>query len=176
MKEVWKDIQGYERFYQVSNLGRVKSLDKTTIFNYKDGRTETRLVKGRILKPLVNSSNRLQVSLSLNGKQKLFQIHVLVALAFIGSKPEGQIVRHLDDNPQNNKADNLAYGTIKDNMIDAYKNGINHQKLSVDDVLEIKKLLGIGTKQTVIAFLFGVSDDAVSRIKRGKRFNWIKTI
>lgn len=174
MQEIWKDVPGYEELYKVSNLGRVKSLDKISSFQYKNGRKEKRLSKGRILKPLINTKGRLQVSLSKNNNSKLYQIHVLVALAFIGPYPEDNLVRHLDDNPKNNSLDNLAYGTIQQNMIDAYKNGINHQKLSIIDVKNIRELIDDGLNLTSISFLYGISIDAVSKIKRKIRFNWIK--
>ena len=80
MTEVWKDIEGYEGYYQVSNLGRVKSLKWN---------------KERILKPFVDSSKYQRVKLSSNLKEKNFLVHRLVAIAFITDGRE-QFVNHID--------------------------------------------------------------------------------
>lgn len=100
MTEIWKDIEGYEGLYQVSNMGRVKSLPRRT-------------TRGGILK--TNSSARyLQVDLSKNGESILHSIHRLVATAFpdiCGVYFDGAEVNHKDENTHNNKAENLEWCT-----------------------------------------------------------------
>lgn len=113
MKEIWKDIKGYEGLYQVSNLGRVKSLKR--ILKHKTTYGGIYTVKGKILKPK-EDKGYYRYSLSNNGKNKLFFAHRLVAEAFIPNPQHYLIVNHKDENPHNNKADNLEWCTIKYNV------------------------------------------------------------
>ncbi len=105
MKEIWKDIEGYEGLYQVSNLGRVKSLAKTVI--YCNGKVyhyaET------ILKPCEQKKGYMKVGLHKGRKTKNAFIHRLVATAFIPNTDNLEQVNHKDENPQNNRADNLEW-------------------------------------------------------------------
>lgn len=104
MEEIWKDIEGFEGRYQVSNLGNVKSL------RY-GGRYEV-----RNLVPKVNNKGYEWVELFNNGKKKCIQIHRLVASAFIPN-PEGYpIINHKDENPRNNCVDNLEWCDQKYNV------------------------------------------------------------
>lgn len=100
MKEVWKDIKGYEGLYQVSNLGNVKSLK----FN-----------KEKILIPLFDK-NYLFIQLWKNGKYKRYKVHRLVAEAFIPNTNEYSCVNHKDENKQNNCVDNLEWCTNQYNI------------------------------------------------------------
>ena len=99
MKEIWKDIAGYEGLYQVSNLGKVRSL------RYKN-RDE---VKELYLKP--HNRGYLQVELHKDGVRKMFTVHRLVAMAFVNGYADGLIVNHIDENKQNNAAANLEWCT-----------------------------------------------------------------
>ena len=104
--EVWRDIAGYEGLYMVSNYGRVKSLPK---YNIKDE---------RIMKQTTNARDgRLSVMLCKSPTEhKRITVHRLVALAFVDN-PFGYVeVNHKDENPQNNRADNLEWCTRKYNM------------------------------------------------------------
>ena len=100
--ERWKDIRGYEGLYQVSNYGRVRSLERRV--NWKN---TTRLIKEKILNPLV-SNNRLYARLC-NGVQIDFEIHRLVAEAFIPNPNGYDVVHHIDHNPHNNRVENLRW-------------------------------------------------------------------
>lgn len=108
MEEVWKDIKGYENYYQVSNLGRVKGIDR------KNSRGN--FVKGRILKPNIDRDGYRTVSLQKNGKVKRLKISRLVALAFIPNQDNKPIVNHLDETKDNDKIDNLEWATAKENI------------------------------------------------------------
>ena len=108
MKEIWKDIKGYEGLYQVSNLGNVRSMDRIT----RDGRK----IKGKNIKPHTNGNSRyLRVALCNNGKIKYENIHRLVAKAFIPNPENKPEVNHKDENPSNNFIDNLEWMTSKEN-------------------------------------------------------------
>ena len=104
-KEQWKPIYGYEGKYEISSFGRVKSLPKT--WKRKDG--VPLHYKERILKPRINAYGYARVTLSKNGKPKDFFIHRLVAFAFINNPLNLAEVNHKDENPLNNKVDNLEW-------------------------------------------------------------------
>ena len=110
--ELWKSIQGYEGLYEVSNLGNVRSLDRKvnqangTIGNYK----------GKILKGETDNRGYKRVRLSKNNKAKKFQVHRLVALAFIPNIENKPFVNHIDENTSNNNVNNLEWVTGCENM------------------------------------------------------------
>jgi len=100
--EEWKDIKDYEGLYQISNLGRVKSL---------------RYNKERILKPGVNSQGYHIVVLFINGIPKQFYIHRLVYQEFIGELIAGLVIDHLDNSPSNNNINNLQQVSQRKNVV-----------------------------------------------------------
>lgn len=116
MKEIWKDIKGYEGKYQVSNMGRVRSLDRIDRAGAKR--------KGQILKPNIESNGYVRVHLADGKGYNRESVHRLVAEAFVERKSgTDNIVNHLDNNPSNNRADNLEWTTYKGNMQWAAKQG-----------------------------------------------------
>ncbi len=110
MIEIWKDIKGYEEIYQVSNLGRVKSLK----YN-----------KQRILKTPANGSGYYHCNLCSKGKPKRFNVHQLVAMAFLNHKPDGIkiVVDHVDNNKSNNRLENLQLISHRQNTSKDKKGG-----------------------------------------------------
>lgn len=103
-KEIWKDIPGYEGFYQASTEGRVRSVDR--IVKKWDGK---KLVKGRILIPSANLGGYLFVELFMDGVGKIKTIHRLVAEAFIPNPDNLQQINHKDENKKNNRVENLEW-------------------------------------------------------------------
>nr|DAO38314.1 MAG TPA: homing endonuclease [Caudoviricetes sp.] len=101
MQEIWKDIEGYEGLYQVSNFGRVKSLDRYVLRN-----ENTLFVKGIVLSQL-NNRGYLTVRLCNSGKYKNYFVHRLVANAFIHNDNNYSEINHIDENKHNNHVDNL---------------------------------------------------------------------
>lgn len=110
MEEVWKDIEGFEGLYQVSDLGRVKSLDR--IITYKDGRKYH--YPEKILAAPLDSKGYPQVVLCKEGKRVTERVHVLVAKHFIGERPEGYDIKHIDGNKAKSAVSNLKYVTHKE--------------------------------------------------------------
>ena len=107
--EEWRDVAGYEGRYQVSSMGRVKSLERKDCL----GRT----VKERVLKPCDNGRGYLYISLSDGtGEHKRHYIHRLVGEAFVSNPLEKEDVNHKDENPSNNHASNLEWLTHKENL------------------------------------------------------------
>ena len=105
MNEEWRDIKGYEGKYQVSNLGRVKSL-KDSKENYRE----------KILSNSTDTRGYSNVNLYKNGKRKLFKVHRLVAEAFIDNSNSYPLVNHKDENKQNNRVENLEWCTHEYNI------------------------------------------------------------
>ena len=121
--EIWKDIKfidtdgkeyDYSSIYQVSNLGRVRSLDRIN--------SNGRKLKGKIMERKPNKDGYMKVGLSKNGKVKTFQVHRLVAIAFIPNPNNYPVVNHRDENPSNCNVDNLEWCTQEYNVqYSAYK-------------------------------------------------------
>lgn len=108
MQEIWKDIKDYEGLYQISNLGRVKSLMG---WNFGKNDYEKR---EKVLKP--SKGEYEKVVLFKNGKNKTYAVHRLVAKTFIPNLDNKPQVNHKDENKQNNCVDNLEWCTHKENM------------------------------------------------------------
>jgi hypothetical protein len=111
MKEIYKDIPGYEGLYQVSNLGNVKSLERE-VSNGKG----TYIIKENILKPNTKIGYAV-VGLFINGKRKRFYVHQLVAIVFLNHTINGfeTVVDHIDNNPLNNNINNLQLLSNREN-------------------------------------------------------------
>ena len=166
MREVWKEIPGYEGEYAVSNLGRVKSL-----FRYvrlvSHGVETQRSVPERILKPGPMKSGHVTVALR-KGNSK--PVHQLVLLAFRGPCPEGKESRHMNDIPADNRLSNLRYGTRRQNMLDKIRNG--KHSLTYAQAEEIRTLLRnakYGDKRRV-AKMYGISEHNVQDILTGRSY------
>lgn len=120
MEEIWKTIEGFEGLYEVSNLGRVRSLDRVR----KAGYGSTANIKGKILTPqCIRGRKYLVVNLYRNEVGKHYLIHRLVATAFIDNPNNLPEINHKDENPSNNNVSNLEwcdrkyninYGTARD--------------------------------------------------------------
>jgi len=173
--EAWKSVVGYEGWYAVSNMGRVRS-------RYVRGSRSGRLGKWRILKPRIDSHGYLMVSLYLHGKAKTYPVAHLVADAFLPSKNQtDEVVRHLNDIHTDNKAVNLARGTRKDNAADSMHNGTSAKgalhgqaKLTEDQVREIRRLYATGNfSQRELARRFDVSPATINLVIHGKRWRHI---
>jgi hypothetical protein len=106
-KEIWKDVIGYEGLYEVSNLGRVKSLK----YNRK-----------KILNPAIDSRGYLHVNISKNNICKTTKVHKLVAICFLNHIPSGMklVVDHINNNQLDNRVDNLQIITQKENSLKSH--------------------------------------------------------
>lgn len=114
--EEWRPVVGHEGSYEVSSLGRVRSLDR--VLTHSNGFQQR--VAGNLRTP--GTDGRYTVFYTPNGPVYL---HHAILEAFVGPRPEGCVGRHLDDNPRNNRLDNLEWGTRSQNTLDMVKNG-NH--------------------------------------------------
>lgn len=169
VQEIWKDISGYEGYYQVSNLGEVKGVSRSEIVNggirYRD------VVK---LKNLIEKNGYFRVGLrKITGKQTKFLVSRLVAIYFIDNPLNLPQVNHIDGNKTNNHVDNLEWCTGLENIRHSVKTGLrdyskcNPQKgeksgvakLTNENVLLMRLLRKEGRiTYKAIGKLFGVSD------------------
>lgn len=165
--EVWRPVIGYEGKYEVSSFGRARSL------MHRHGRRATPIV----LRPARNGSKaeHLMVSLcrTVDGvwQRKSRLVHVLVLEAFVGPRPGSLFGLHRDGDAVNNYYENLYWGTQTDNMADARRHGTiaegernGHAKLTVENVMNIRRRLAFGETSVVIAKDYGVTSGTVRKI------------
>lgn len=163
MEEIWKQIPGYEGVYEVSNIGGVKSIKRTT-------------TKGGILKQKRRKDGwYLSVALHKHGKTNHFSVHTLVLLAFVGPRQSGHVCRHLNGICTDNRIENLEYGTVSQNTQDSIAHGTmpygerhGSHKLKAEDVIYIRSDLSKKFKQQELADRFGVNQTLISRIRLRK--------
>lgn len=121
--EEWRPVVGYEGFYEVSDHGRVRSVDR--VVHAKDGRSMR--YSGKMLSIATTRGNRTMVVLSMPGcRPWSTTVHKLVLTAFVGLCPEGMECCHWDDDPQNNYLSNLRWDTKSANARDKVRNGRDH--------------------------------------------------
>jgi hypothetical protein len=124
-EEVWAWVLGFEGYYQVGSKGSVRSVNRTVVRS--DGRSMK--LRGRVLRPSVHPKGHLRLVLYRPGLVRGVGVHQLVAEAFIGPRPDGHEVRHYpDQDPANNRIENLSYSTHKINMNDMNENGTNNSR------------------------------------------------
>lgn len=174
MTEIWKPVVGYEGLYDVSDQGRVRSLDR--VITHVTGRTQ--FCRGRLLKFNLTTSGYYAVRIT---KARPRQVHDLVAEAFLGPKPAGYYVCHNDSNKTNNLPGNLRYDTPQSNQYDRRGNGTHHQgsqmpwaKLTEADIPGIRKMLAAGSTCEDIGPSYGVTPGAIRHIMNGR--SWVHVL
>ena len=179
LTEVWKDIPDFEGSYQVSNMGRVRSVDR--VIAIKDG--SMRKHKGKVLKTYLNNKGYELLKLSNDNGVTNKTVHRLVLETF---KPHVNMkdleVNHMDGDKLNNHLTNLEWSTGHDNVLHAYNTGLitnigegsPNAKLSNADVLEILQRLDTGESQKDIRLDYGVSKSCISMINSGLRWRSVK--
>lgn len=121
MKEIWKDIEGYEGLYQISNMGKVKSLSR------KMNKYTTRLLK------LTKDKKGYTICSLYNKGLKTHKVHRLVAKAFIPNPNNYPMINHIDGNKQNNNLNNLEWCDNSYNQLHAIRNGLKVYKIGVNN-------------------------------------------
>lgn len=179
--EEWRDIVGYEEYYQISNFGRVKSLDRQYT-NITSGLCQ---LKGMEIKQMMDSRMYLRVTLARNGVRKTKVVHRLVAVAFIPNPQCKPQVNHIDFNPSNNHVSNLEWCTELENTTHFHKNNpgaftntdwhargakVRTAKLTEDKVRQIRASTLSNSK---LAKIFGVSYNCIMAVKDRTNWNWV---
>lgn len=120
----WRPVVGFEVYYEVSSLGQVRSVTRT--ITKSNGVTQTYKGRGRVLH--AGTGGYLGATLVRYGKRHPFMVHTLVAEAFHGPRPEGLWIRHFNGVQEDNRAENLAYGTASENALDKTPHGTDHYR------------------------------------------------
>ena len=179
MTEQWRTIPGYEGSYEVSDQGRVRSVDRVVHCaaskHHPNGRI--RRFPGRLLKGDRDKDGYIHVLLHCAPSKERKAVHQLVLEAFVGPCPPGQECRHLDGKRARNALDNLCWGTPAENGQDradhnSMPRGEGHHKarLRVIDVLEIRASEERGVD---LSSRFGVSAAQISSIRKRKTWAWL---
>lgn len=167
--EIWKDIPNFSG-YMISNLGRVKSLDRKII----DKLERTQNIKGKIKSICLNGNGYPYVGLQLLGKKSRPYVHRLVAESFVLGQAKNLQVNHMDGDKTNNIATNLEWVTQRANIQHANSLGLN-TKLSEVEVRQIKLLLQDTTcTLKEIGDEYNVTANNISAIKRGISWKHVK--
>lgn len=173
MEEIWKDIEGYEGLYQVSNLGNVRS--SFYLKTYK-------ITKIKLLKPEVTNVGYLRVCLVKNNLRYRYSIHRLVVEAFIGKINDGLQVNHINGVKTDNRVENLEIITQAENIRHSYKINLhkprlgevsNNHKLDNDIIFEIRKRFKMGENKHKLASYFGVCRATIRNIINRKTWKHI---
>ena len=170
MKEIWKPIYGYEGYYEISNMGNVKTLKRK---KYIPKNNSYGYIKERKLKPWKDSNGYMNIDLCKNKKSTRYKVHRLVAETFIDNPENLPFVNHIDFNTSNNKVENLEWVTARGNVMHSFSNGRisvpKNTKFPFKTVKEIRELYETGKySQVALSERFGVSTNQVSRIVRYK--------
>jgi hypothetical protein len=129
MEEIWRPVQEVGGLMEVSNLGRVRTIDRDleVAERRRDGRSQgnfRRKQYGRVLSPCVGRHGYLEVALMVNSKRKKYRVHRLVAAEFVPGYFEDASIDHLDGDKLNNRADNLEWVTLSENTRRQWETGL----------------------------------------------------
>lgn len=179
--EIWKDIKDYEGAYQVSNFGRVKSLDRAVNSRYGGKRK----VEGVLLKFIPDKDNYSKVNLKKNQKGKRYFVHRLVAAAFIDNKENKPQVNHINGLKKDNNIKNLEWVTLSENRRHAYDTGLqsginrrgeknNFSKVTKNQVIEIRSTYkkGVVTYKE-LSEKFNISSTGIGSIIKRRSWAWL---
>lgn len=166
LNEIWVDIKGYEGYYQVNNLGDIRSMDRVLI--YPDGSKKNK--KG-ILKKYSNLKNGyLLCSLNKNHKTKALLVHTIVAMAFIPNPYNKSQVNHKDGNKKNNKVENLEWVTPSENQLHSFH--VLNAPRTFSKPIYCPTLCISFKSRTEASCLLGVEADRISEVCIGRRSHY----
>ena len=175
--ETWRSVVEYEGFYQVSDLGNVRSVSR--VVNHAKGKMR---LKARVMKPRPALGYE-RVCLHQNAIKKYFFIHRLVATAFLGRCPIGRQINHIDGCKLNNRLSNLEFVTARENMQHAWRSGLfkarigvgnPSAKLTEENVLAIRAAYEAGgVTMKKLADNFGVGRSQISNIIHRRRWPYL---
>ena len=183
--EIWRDIKDYEGLYQISNLGRIKSLPRIKRnFNINSKQLEEIVLPEKIRKPQLTQYGYYRIGLTKNHKQIYYSVHRLVAEAFIPNPNNLPQVNHINGIKTDNRVENLEWCDNSFNQKHAFNAGLQkgnsdhpNSKLTYDDVIYIKTnykkgVLGKGIRS--LAAKFNVCCATIQQIIDGKSYKNIK--
>lgn len=172
--EEWRPVANYEGYYEVSDQGRVRALERLVPRVYSDGRSEPFTRKSRDVQSFHDRCGYSRVELSRCGLPRKWFVHRLVLVAFVGVCPAGLQCRHLDGDPSNNRLSNLQWGSATENAADRVRHGTaprgeRHQnaRLTASAVADIRARAKSVTVSR-LAREYGVSRTTVRRAASGQ--------
>lgn len=172
-QEVWRDVLGYVGTYQVSNFGRVRSIDRY-VQNIGNGTGSVMLSRGKVLKLYKTPKGYLRINFCKQNNRRKFFVHRLVYEAFCGPIPNNHDVCHNNGNPSDNRICNLRADTRSGNLSDKRRHGTAHvgssHGCSKLDEEQAKEIFLDTRIYRLIAKDYGVSESMVCAIKRKR--NW----
>ena len=170
--EEWRPIPGYEGIYEVSDLGRIRSLDRYCLG--KDGRSEFH--PGKILVCGPGKHGYAVVGLRDGEKRRTRTVHTIVAEVFLSPRPPRHDVMHLNGNRLDNRATNLRYGTRAENLHQTYAYGgtAGPGKLSREQARDAMRRMDYGESPLDLAKEYGVNNAAMYHIRNGATFKWLR--
>lgn len=183
--EEWRSVVGYEGFYEVSSFGNVRSLDRRVPAKVGNGRQYwgTRLHRGKELRPSGHRKHYLKIEACVDAKQHTMLVHKMVADAFLGERPDGMEVNHIDGNKHNNVASNLEYVTKSENMAHAISTGLvpmgesrSTSKYKEAQVRWALALVNSGVSIKEAAGQTGIRAGRLSKIRRGKTWRHLGVV
>lgn len=167
-REAWRPVVGFEG-YEVSDSGNVRSLPRRNSLGYPR--------RGRVLKPGRYAGGYRAVHLAKGGVKTPKSVHCLVLEAFVSTRPEGQQARHKNGVRDDNRLDNLQWGTVKENAADRVAHGTapvgakNPRAILTEvDVERIRDLTRAGVTQEVIGAWLGFSRSSVSHVLNNRQY------
>lgn len=179
MIERWLPVVGFEGTYEVSDLGRVRSLDRVVRQRHHYGAMMDRHLRGRLMAQTPDTDGYLGVGLHAGGESLQAKVHRLVLAAFVGPKPEGMQGCHKNGRPSDNRLVNLRYGTPLENTADSFRHGTfrhseRHRKAKLNryDVAIIRAARGKVT-QVALAVEFNIPQSNVSSIQLRKTWKHV---
>lgn len=182
MEEIWENIRDYGGDYQISNYGRVRSVDRIKPYYSHNGKRNTTVFyKGRLLKPY-KDKYYWTVKIIRNGKYKTHLIHRLVAKAFIPNPENKRCINHIDFDTTNNLPNNLEWCTHGENIWHTVKHNRNNPtigeahpcaKLKELDVLRIRGMVKSGIPKRRLARIYNVSNTTIIGICNGRLWKHI---
>ena len=167
-EELWREVKGFNGFYEVSNLGRVRSVTHFARNNINGG---MRIVKGSVLTPYKMPNGYLQVQLCKGEKRNKYYVHRLVAEAFIKNDSHLPEVNHIDCNKSNNSTDNLEWTSHRNNQIHTIEMGASKKAKPVLCTLSNKKYRSVceAVNET------GISHYMIRKLcEKGIDWRWLK--
>lgn len=171
MVEEWRDVIGWGDYYQVSNLGRVKSLERPVSY-YRNGNLVQAIKPERMLKPTADKDGYMRVILFADGKKVGRGIHRLVAESFIKNINGNEFVNHKDGVKNNNNVSNLEWVTAKENTMHALKSKLRSVKVTNEVRSKIMYMRDDGFTYAQISRYFKLNSGYVWRVVNEPVAEW----
>lgn len=175
--EEWRPVPGFEG-YEASTLGRIRSVPRSVEYTSRWGTKSNRQLAGKILKTFPHGGGYRLVTPCIGGKHVQATAHAMVAAAFLGERPEGMDVNHIDGDKANNVPSNLEYVTRKDNMRHARETGLwdnrgeknGQAKATEAQIRQAHALMCAGASIAKVVEIVGLTRAQIRHIRAGDKW------